>query len=324
MLGTASKKQRESIMNDLKAQKIKLELKHLKYGGKKTLRKLNLARKKLGLVETAATQRNLPYLRQKFTTQSPRHLRWLNRRVKRKLAAKYITSLSSVTSTPITSLKDIMQEFLSFYKNLYTSSQPSVSSINFFLMAFNFTTKLKEVHKQLLDHPVTAVELKGVLAGMKNNKATGRDGFPVEFYKQFSPLLLDHMVTIFNFVLSQGSIPGTWQEAHIIVLPKLGKDPKLVGAYRPISLLNHDAKVFTSVLAKCLNTFLSEYVPADQSGFIPTRQITDNICRALNVINYCKVNNVWAFILGLDTEKAFGNHISAGSVAGNGLWSKFS
>lgn len=140
---------------------------------------------------------------------------------------------------------------------------------------------------------------------MKNNKATGRDGFPVEFYKQFSPLLLNHMVQTFNHVLTQGVIPPSWREARIIVLPKPGKDTSQVGAYRPISLLNHDMKIFTSLLAKRLNKFIAEYVHPDQSGFIPTRQITDNIRRSLNVINFCKGHKLKAVILGLDAKKAF-------------------
>lgn len=69
-----------------------------------------------------------------------------------------------------------------------------------------------------------------------------------------------------NVALILDKIPETWKEARIIVLPKLGKDPKEVGTYRPISLLNHEAKIFASILARSLNIFISKYVNIDQSG----------------------------------------------------------
>lgn len=57
-----------------------------------------------------------------------------------------------------------------------------------------------------------------------------------------------------------------------------------VESYRPISLLNLDEIFFASVMAKHLNCFIEHYVHLDQSGFIPTRQLSDNIRKTLNVI----------------------------------------
>lgn len=78
-------------MTDLKNKIIELEAKHVKYGDKRWLRKLFIARKKLELAETSEIQKKLLFLRQSFTTKSPRYLRWLNWRVKKKLANCYIT-----------------------------------------------------------------------------------------------------------------------------------------------------------------------------------------------------------------------------------------
>lgn len=96
-----------------------------------------------------------------------------------------------------------------------------------------------------------------------------------------------------------------WKEVRIIVIPKPGKYPKLVGSYRPISLKNQDAKIFATVLVKRLNTFITQYIHPDQTGFMPSRHINDNIRRSLNVINFCKGHKLPAMILSLDTEKAF-------------------
>lgn len=100
-------------------------------------------------------------------------------------------------------------------------------------------------------------------------------------------------------------MPKTWSEARIIVFSKPGKDPSRVESYRPISLLNHDAKIFASVMARWLNMIVTKYVHHDQAGFMPTRQLADNVRRTLNLIHHCSSNNTPMLVMALDAEKAF-------------------
>lgn len=51
-----------------------------------------------------------------------------------------------------------------------------------------------------------------------------------------------------------------------------------------------------------LNHFIEYYVNINQTGFIPNRDIIDNIRKT---INYCKTHCTNTCILSLDTEKAF-------------------
>lgn len=113
----------------------------------------------------------------------------------------------------------------------------------------HFTTKLKMDHQRFLDKPFSGLEVQEFIKKMKHNKAVGRDGFPIEIFDQFGSALLEPIVSTCNYVLKEGVVPGTWTEARIIVIPKPGKDPSLVGSFRPISLINHDTKIFATVLA---------------------------------------------------------------------------
>lgn len=99
-----------------------------------------------------------------------------------------------------------------------------------------------------MDAPITERESLEALKKMKGGKATGRDGFPSEFYRTFCSSLLKPLLKTCNYVLAEGMMPATWSEARIIVIPKPGKDTQKVESYRPISLINHDAKLFASVL----------------------------------------------------------------------------
>lgn len=47
--------------------------------------------------------------------------------------------------------------------------------------------------------------------------------------------------------LKEETLPASMAEAIIVVVPKPGKDPELCTSYRPISLLNADAKILTKL-----------------------------------------------------------------------------
>lgn len=217
-----------------------MESRHLRFGGKKTLHKLEATRKKLALYETSQTQRNLLFLKQKYASRSPRFLRWLKWRASKVVSSNFITSIKSRKNSIVTHPKSILSEFYSFYKQLYSSSNPSMEDINEYLSRSGFQTRLSQEHKDLLDAPISQIEVSNTIKHLKLNKAPGKDGLPSEFYKCFQHLLLPKLTNLCNDLLLTGNIPKSWLEAHIIVISKKDKDPTLVGSYRPISLLNTD------------------------------------------------------------------------------------
>lgn len=55
------------------------------------------------------------------------------------------------------------------------------------------------------------------------------------------------------------------------------------GCYRPVSLINQDAKILTRVLVRKMNTFIDKYVKRDMCVFIGGRQMLDLIWRDMNI-----------------------------------------
>lgn len=89
---------------------------------------------------------------------------------------------------------------------------------------------------------------------------------------------------------------------------KEGKDAKGPKSYKPISLINNDYKILTSILAERLKTILEERIHTDQNGFLAGRQINENIRTVTEILEYYNVNREKKFaMLFIDSEKAYGN-----------------
>ena len=61
----------------------------------------------------------------------------------------------------------------------------------------------------------------------------------------------------------------------MVLLFKKG-DPLLLANWRPLSLINTNAKLFTKLLANRFNSVLPGLVNPCQTGFLPNRLISDN------------------------------------------------
>lgn len=98
----------------------------------------------------------------------------------------------------------------------------------------------------------------------------------------------------------------TGAESYVRVLPKSGKDPTTPGSYRPISLINIDAKILSLILACRLANILPTIIHPAQEGFIKGRSAVTYLRKLSLVLEQAtRYPSADLAIITLDAEKAF-------------------
>ena len=129
-----------------------------------------------------------------------------------------------------------------------------------FFEKFNFP-RLNQEEIDTMNNLTTSTEIKAVIKNPPKTKSLGPEDLTGEFYRTFREELVPILLKLFPKTAEEGTLPNSFYEATITLIPKLDKDNINKENYKPISLVNTDAKILNKILSTEFNNTSKTHTP---------------------------------------------------------------
>ena len=91
--------------------------------------------------------------------------------------------------------------------------------------------RLNQDEVKNMNRPITSNEIETVIKNLPTKKSPGPDGFTGEFYQTFREELIPMPLKLFQKIAEGGTLPNSFHEVTITLIPKPDKDIIKKGQY---------------------------------------------------------------------------------------------
>ena len=96
------------------------------------------------------------------------------------------------------------------------------------------------------------------------------------------------------------------KQVVITLIEKKGKDRLLLENWRPISLVNVDAKIMSKVIATRIKNVLPNIIHHNQTGYVKDRYLGDTVRSVFDIMDFFTLKGkVPGLLIFIDFQKAF-------------------
>lgn len=138
---------------------------------------------------------------------------------------------------------------------------------------------------------------------MPNGKAPGKDGFPVEFFKEYWDIIGGEVVEAITQFFQNGKLLRAINTTTITLIPKV-PNPTYVKDFKSIASCTY--KIIAKILSSKLKLMVDYLVGPSQSALIGGRIIMDNVILADELVKgYDKKNVSPRCTIKVDISKGY-------------------
>jgi hypothetical protein len=151
-----------------------------------------------------------------------------------------ITKIRNANGEITTNTTEIQEITRDYFENLYSSKFENLEEMDRLLDTYDYP-KLNQEDINHLNRSITQNEIVAAIKSLPKKKSPGPDGFSAEFYQTFKELI-PTLLKMFHEIEREGTLPNSFYEASITLIPQPDKDTSKKENCRPISLMNIDTK----------------------------------------------------------------------------------
>ena len=219
---------------------------------------------------------------------------------KRNKAKSHIRKILNSDSVELSESETILSNMKSFYSTPYEKRNDKTETDCYnYLKTLNLL-KLTDDESRLCEGELTKRECWEALQTMGNNKSPGNDGLSKEFYVCFFNEIHSYLFQALNMSFRERQLSSSQRQAVIVLIEKKDKEKRFLKNWRPISLINGDAK-----LALRIKKATGKLVHCDRTAYVDNRNIGESVRLINDILEYKDKNDIEAILFSADFEKAF-------------------
>ena len=93
---------------------------------------------------------------------------------------------------------------------------------------------LNQKEVETVNRAITRSEVEAAIKSLPHTKSPDPDGFTAEFYQTHKEELLPFLLKLFQIIQKEGTLPKSFYETNIILIPKPSRDSTRKENFRPV------------------------------------------------------------------------------------------
>ena len=149
---------------------------------------------------------------------------------KKKIEKNQINKIRNEKGEVTTDNAETQRIIRDYYEYLYGSGIDNLEEMRV-LEKFNLPLNQEEI--EVMNNSIEIIEIEAVIKNLPKNKSLGPDSLTGQFYQTFREELMPILLKLFQKIAEEGTLPNSFYESTITLIPKPDKDSTKKENYRP-------------------------------------------------------------------------------------------